>query len=109
MTSFPKETGINSVPSERGDVLDFQSIGINTDHEFLHTPSLSFQVCDKDAPVQQTLILCSGQNQLQCRQFLHSRLPEQSGRKRSLAVQNEESTARDTAPAKRLPEGKVQK
>ena len=50
MTFIPKETGINSVLSERGDDLDFQSIGIKTDHEFLHTPSLSIQVCDKDAP-----------------------------------------------------------
>ena len=61
MTSIPKGTGINSVLSERGDDLDFQSIGIKTDHEFLHTPSLSIQVCDKDAPVQQTLTPCSGQ------------------------------------------------
>ena len=106
MTSFPRETGINSVPSERGDDLDSQSIGIRTDHEFLHTPSLSIQVCDKDTPVQQTLTPCSGQNQQQCRQFLHSRLPEQSGRKRSLAVQNEKSTAGDT---RHQPEGKVQK
>ena len=109
MTSIPKETGINSVPSERGDNLVSQSIGIRTDHKFLHTPSLSIQVCDKDAPVQQTLTRAAVKiNRSAVNSFIQD-FPSSQDANAPWQCKTRRALPGTRGTSKRLPEGKVQK